>query len=712
VRYLVLLAASALTLAASAASAVAWLSPHTLGPYAYVSPAPGSSLHLPGTTIIVRPGGLVDLSSLTPGIVQAVGSTSGSHDGFVRLSDDGKTIVFHPNDGFVLGETVTCTIGPGIRTNPGGELPEASFTFRIFDDATPGPAPGSSLRAEESEWALGASRMAPSMRGFTSSSFDTLPSDFPPIEATTNGSTAPGALFLCPLVFGDPGYRSHLLILANDGTPLAQRKLRSTGLDFKMQPFGGLSYYDTAAGKYYLMSADLTVTDSLAMGYGYYTDVHELQVLPDGHALLMAYDGRAIDMSAIVPGGDPGAEVFGLIIQELDRSKDVVFEWRSWDHFQITDAVGQNLTAASIDYVHGNAIEKDADGHLLISSRHMSEITKISRDDGHILWRLGGKNNEFTFVNDPDGFSYQHSIRRLPNGNVILYDNGNFHTPPHSRAVEYQLDESAKTATEVWEYRESPDNYGFAMGSVQRLPNGNTVIGWGATSPALTEVTPTGEKVEEIRFPDGAFSYRGFRHEWPPTIAAHAVFAIPRVDVGSIQPEIVVRLWPENRFWSPQSIDVGSLRIHGTIAATSGVCDPELGMVVGFPSAPLLAYLKPGRTTLQIDGALVSGERFHASADIEIAGEKRVRARMASPVGSSPVRIAFRSDGATPRTVSMAAYDIKGRRVRHWTATIDGSGEVTWDGRGGNGERLASGIYFVGTEGTAIDEMARVVLVK
>jgi hypothetical protein len=60
----------------------------------------------------------------------------------------------------------------------------------------------------------------------------------------------------------------------------------------------------------------------------------------------------------------------------------------------------------------------------------------------------------------------------------------------------------------------------------------------------------------------------------------------------------------------------------------------------------------------------------------------------------------------------MAAYDIKGRRVQHWTATIDGSGEVTWDGRGGNGERLASGIYFVGTEGTAIDEMARVVLVK
>jgi hypothetical protein len=135
-------------------------------------------------------------------------------------------------------------------------------------------------------------------------------------------------------------------------------------------------------------------------------------------------------------------------------------------------------------------------------------------------------------------------------------------------------------------------------------------------------------------------------------------------------------------------------------------------MEVRFPTAPLLAYLKPGRTTVQIDGTLVSGERIHTSAAIEIMGEKRVQARMASPVGASPVRISFRSDGATPRTVTMAAYDAMGRRVRRWTATIGGSGEVTWDGRGGNGERLASGIYFVGTEGTAINEMARVVLVK
>src|SRR5690606_33427409 len=109
-----------------------------------------------------------------------------------------------------------------------------------------------------------------------------------------------------------------------------------------------------------------------------------------------------------------------------------------------------------IDYAHGNAVELDSDGNILISSRHMNEITKIDRTTGEIIWRWGGKNNEFTFVNDTLAFSFQHDIRRLPNGNVTLFDNGNHHKPPRSRAVEYELDEVNKTATVVWQYPEEP----------------------------------------------------------------------------------------------------------------------------------------------------------------------------------------------------------------------------------------------------------------
>ena len=139
---------------------------------------------------------------------------------------------------------------------------------------------------------------------------------------------------------------------------------------------------------------------------------------------------------------------------------------------------------------------------------------------GDIIWRWGGKHNEFTLVNDSLGFSHQHAIRRLENGDITMFDNGNFHTPPFSRAVEYRLDEAGRTATLVWQFRNAPDVYGPAMGYVQRLSGGNTLIGWGATSPAVTEVAPDGSKVFELSFDSGVFSYRAYRFEWRPESVA------------------------------------------------------------------------------------------------------------------------------------------------------------------------------------------------
>src|SRR6185295_15203514 len=120
--------------------------------------------------------------------------------------------------------------------------------------------------------------------------------------------------------------------------------------------------------------------------------------------------------------GKTKATVTGNLVQELDASKNVVFQWRSFDYFQITDATHENLLTSPIDYVHANALELDNDGNILLSSRHLDEITKINRMTGAIIWRWGGKNNQFAFVNDAAlGFSHQHAIRRLPNGNVTLY---------------------------------------------------------------------------------------------------------------------------------------------------------------------------------------------------------------------------------------------------------------------------------------------------
>jgi hypothetical protein len=315
-----------------------------------------------------------------------------------------------------------------------------------------------------------------------------------------------------PFVYSDKQYS---LILDNSGNPIYYKKMSGFNTDFKVQPNGHLTYYDDAGPAYYELDTNYSIVNIYMADNGYIIDSHEFKILPNGHVIFLCQDREPVDMSKIVTGGNPSAIVIGIAIQELDKNKNVVFQWRSFDHFQITDATQEDLTEDLIDYVHPNTIEFDADGNILLSSRHLDEITKIDHTTGNILWRWGGKNNQFTFVNDTLHFSHQHSIRRTPTGTYILFDNGNFRTPAFSRALEYKLDEKAKTATLIWQYRHTPDVFSIAMGSVQRLSNGNTLIGWGTGTPALTEVRPDGTTALELQFPDSIVSYRAFRSEWP-----------------------------------------------------------------------------------------------------------------------------------------------------------------------------------------------------
>src|SRR4029077_1293280 len=105
-----------------------------------------------------------------------------------------------------------------------------------------------------------------------------------------------------------------------------------------------------------------------------------------------------------------------------------------------------DLTSSSFDFPHMNSIDVDDDGNILLSSRSNSECTKINRDTGEVIWRLGGSYSTLTFINDPlNGPREQHGFRSLGGGHYILFDDGNLHSPSVSRAVEYVVDPIAKT---------------------------------------------------------------------------------------------------------------------------------------------------------------------------------------------------------------------------------------------------------------------------
>ena len=503
--------------------------------FQYISPVPSSKLNSSETNIIIRYGDQLNKSSLNnKSTLQVTGSKSGKHSGKLILAENGRTLIFLPVKQFSDGEVVTVKLAGNLETITGKKVPLLKYSFKtsrknLNKEIRTNPEKYSKLINPDFD--ITGFRSVPKINSLNiitaqktySIQKDSLPDDFPKSTVDSINNPSPGYIFFTPFDRKNPN-PSYLIITDNYGIPVFYRKMPNRTYDFTKQSTGILTYYILGSNQHYLLDSSYNIIDSLQMQNGYTTNVHDLVILKNRHSLLMCYDEQHVAMDSIVAGGNPNAIVQGLVIQELDKDKNVVFQWRSWDHFKITDATSDiSLTDSIIDYVHCNSIDMDNDGNIIISCRHMDEVTKINRETGDIIWRMGGeqcKNNQFTFINDPIGFSHQHDVRRLPDGDLTLFDNGNLHNPKFSRAVEYQLDEENKTATLVWEYRNNPSTYSQAMGSVRRLENQNTFIGWGWTnvSPAMSEVKSDGSIALYFSWSSNLLNYRALKYSWETSL--------------------------------------------------------------------------------------------------------------------------------------------------------------------------------------------------
>jgi hypothetical protein len=242
------------------------------------------------------------------------------------------------------------------------------------------------------------------------------------------------------------------------------------------------------------------------------TDNHELRLLPNGDAVIMSINSRTMDLTDL--GGGPAVTVLGNILERISSTGQLLFAWNALDRLDVasTDpSILAGLPGSDIlDFTHANAVDISADGSYLISFRNMSQVIKVNQT-GSIVWKLGGVDGDFQFVNDPlDRFSLQHGLRELPNGNLLLFDNGNGHGPPQSRGAEYHLDLNAMTATLVWQYDADPHLFGPFLGFTQRLENGNTLITYGAHAE-IREVNSAGQVVWQLLGSATDGFYRGIR---------------------------------------------------------------------------------------------------------------------------------------------------------------------------------------------------------
>ncbi len=326
---------------------------------------------------------------------------------------------------------------------------------------------------------------------------------------TINNNPAPGLLQF-------NGFSSDAFhLIDNYGTNLAPNQANTKSSNFKR--LQNNTWITLSNKKYYLYDEFINLKDSIPNPTNLNLDFHDVILLSNGNYLLLLNEVKILDLSNKVEGGKTNAKVIFNVLVETDRTGNIYWRWNIEDHIEISDVTDYyDLSQNSIDLTHINSLFEDSDGNIIISIRHFDEVAKINKASGNFMWRMGGskcKNNQFTFTNDTVngfvGFSHQHTVQRLSNGNILMFDNGNLKESPYSRAVEYSINESQRTATKVWEYKAVPDIFQSLMGSVQRLPNGNTLINW--TSNKIQEIKPDKSIAFEMTF-SNAMIYRAGKY--------------------------------------------------------------------------------------------------------------------------------------------------------------------------------------------------------
>ena len=256
-------------------------------------------------------------------------------------------------------------------------------------------------------------------------------------------------------------------------------------VEAKQQPNGHITVYlgrsygwQATEGQFVELDLAGEVVRTFAARTVPYTDPHELRFTMHGDAVtgvhLLGYRLEHVDLSAL---GGPADTVLAVhVLERQSAGGEPMFVWDAGVSYSPAD--WPRSVGFPSDLVHPSAFAIDHEGDYVVSLQAIDEIVNVDAQSGQPRWRLGGTQSDFTILDDPlSGFRGQHGVQVLKNGNLLFLDNRRGALPASARAVEYEVDTRQMVARLVWEFRPSPAVASPIMGSVQRLANGNTVIG-------------------------------------------------------------------------------------------------------------------------------------------------------------------------------------------------------------------------------------------
>ena len=259
---------------------------------------------------------------------------------------------------------------------------------------------------------------------------------------------------------------------------------------------GNLYFGDGSTNKIYEMDFLGNIVNTWDFpGYGFH---HNVQEKPNGNFLV-----------TVSKQGSPTVEDH---IIEIDRNTKQIIS--HWDLTQSLQYSRQILNDNTVDWIHVNAVQYDESDNTIIISGRTQGLVKLDQDNNvvwisgcHKGWGIAGNGvdlNNFLLqpldknnlpITDPSVLNgdtnspdfewnwYQHAHLIMPNGHIMLFDNGsgnrNFgNSPPYSRAAEFEIDKTNKTIKQIWQYgkERGAETFSGICSDVDYYPGNNHVI--------------------------------------------------------------------------------------------------------------------------------------------------------------------------------------------------------------------------------------------
>ena len=323
---------------------------------------------------------------------------------------------------------------------------------------------------------------------------------------------------------------TYLAIIDANGVPRWQQRLNTRAAHFKAHPDGKYPYsygqrVSTSVGyQMVILDENLDEVDRVTTtSRVQHTGAHDFAIRENGNYVFEAYEPARRDFSAYTDADGNAYATIQLtddsVIEEVNPDGERVFFWNSWNDMYLNDCRQHRFPN---DYAHINSVQVVDGADIIASFRGCSQVWRIDRETETGEWLLGRSNRSdaeweadgiqrLKIVGDPHGeFCGQHSARLIPNGHLLLFDNGNhcLEDPEtgdpqrpngeFSRVVEYALDPDNGEAVFVRQHCQGNtcNRVSTSQGHIERMDSGHWLASWGrATSyrmpdASVTEVDP------------------------------------------------------------------------------------------------------------------------------------------------------------------------------------------------------------------------------